>query len=84
MKVGKLLLLSGQVRHPLTLSGFLGDFCVETQFRARIPLEERESTLEGEDKSKFLHLIRKMLQWEPGMRSSAKELAQDEWICQNL
>ncbi|KAJ5507899.1 hypothetical protein N7527_010042 [Penicillium freii] len=61
-----------------------GDFCVETPFQPRIPLEERETTLEGEDKSKFLHLIRKMLQWEPGMRSCAKELAQDEWICQNL
>jgi hypothetical protein len=83
MKVGKLLLLSGEIRNPLTLPGFLGDFCVETPFRARIPLEERESKLEGEDKSKFLHLIRKMLQREPGMRS-AKELAQDEWICQNL
>ncbi|KAJ5468693.1 hypothetical protein N7475_006445 [Penicillium sp. IBT 31633x] len=29
---------------------------------------------------KVLHQIRTMLQWEPGMRSSAKELAQDKWI----
>ncbi|KAJ6092105.1 hypothetical protein N7467_004074 [Penicillium canescens] len=62
----------------------LSDFCAEMPLRARVSLEQRESTLEGEEKLKFLNLIRKMLQWEPGMRSSAKKLAQDEWICQNL
>lgn len=64
--------------------GFLGDFCAEIPLRARISLEQRESALEGVEKLKFLNLIRKMLQWEPGMRSSAKDLAKDEWICQNL
>ncbi|KAK7704989.1 hypothetical protein SLS57_010272 [Botryosphaeria dothidea] len=49
-----------------------------------IPLERRETTLEGEDKKEdrecFLRFMRKMLQWEPEKRSSAGELAEDEWI----
>ncbi|GJP96217.1 kinase-like protein [Aspergillus niger] len=27
--------------------------------------------------------VRKMLQWDPNKRSSAKELLEDEWICEN-
>lgn len=46
----------------------------------RTPLEQRETSLEGEDKEQFLRLVRKMLQWEPEKRSSAKELEMDEWI----
>ncbi|KAI2830881.1 hypothetical protein CBS147320_6657 [Aspergillus niger] len=47
----------------------------------RVPLEERETTLEGEaERDVFLRFMRKMLQWEPSRRSSAKELAEDEWI----
>jgi hypothetical protein len=61
-----------------------GDFCAEISLKDQIPLEERETTLEGQDNERFLRLIRKMLQWEPGRRSSAKELGQDEWIRQNL
>jgi serine/threonine-protein kinase SRPK3 len=45
-----------------------------------VSLEERESSLEGEGKEKFLAMMHKMLQWEPSKRSSAKELADDEWI----
>ncbi|KAB8255137.1 kinase-like domain-containing protein [Aspergillus pseudonomiae] len=32
------------------------------------------------EREMFLHFMRKMLQWEPSKRSSAKELAEDEWI----
>lgn len=45
-----------------------------------LPLEHREIRLEGDDKSSFLRLMRRMLQWEPEKRSSARELAEDEWI----
>ena len=44
------------------------------------PLEQRETTLKGEDRQRFLRMMRRMLQWEPEKRSSAKELAEDEWI----
>lgn len=66
------------------MSDFLGELLAGISLKDRIPLEERETTLEGEDKARFLLLIRKMLQWEPGKRSSAKELKEDEWIRENL
>jgi hypothetical protein len=37
--------------------------------KQQVPLEERESTLKGEDKAIFIRLMRKMLQWEPSQRS---------------
>jgi serine/threonine-protein kinase SRPK3 len=51
---------------------------------SRISLDKRENTLNGGDKDDFFRLMRKMLQWEPGKRSSAKDLVGDEWICKNL
>ncbi|KAJ5478146.1 hypothetical protein N7530_003655 [Penicillium desertorum] len=59
----------------------LGDFLAPDLLTDQIPLEERETTLEGSvEREAFLRFMRKMLQWEPGNRSSAKELAEDEWI----
>jgi len=46
----------------------------------RVFLEQRETTLEGQDRKKFLQLMRKMLKWDPVKRSSMKQLLQDEWI----
>lgn len=48
------------------------------------PLDQRETTLEGEDKESFLRMMRRKLQWEPEKRSSAQELAEDEWICRQI
>lgn len=56
------------------MSDFLGKFCAGIPVQEHTPLDERENALEGQEKEKFLCLIRKMLQWEPGKRSSAKEL----------
>ena len=58
----------------------VGDFYAKALLENLIPLEQRETTLEGEDKASFLRLVQKMPQWEPAKRSSAKELQQDEWI----
>lgn len=57
-----------------------GNFCAGIPVQKHTPLEERETTLEGQEKEKFLCLVRKMLRWEPGKRSSAKELEEDEWL----
>ncbi|QVM13755.1 hypothetical protein D8B26_008386 [Coccidioides posadasii str. Silveira] len=59
-----------------------GEFCAGIPLQDPVPLEERETALkeQQEDREKFLCLMRKMVQWEPGKRSSAKELVQDEWI----
>ncbi|CAG8325404.1 unnamed protein product [Penicillium nalgiovense] len=57
-----------------------GDLCAGELVGDHIPLEQRETSLEGEEKGMFLRLVRKMLQWEPEKRSSAMELEQDEWV----
>ncbi|QSS54231.1 protein kinase [Histoplasma capsulatum var. duboisii H88] len=62
-----------------------GDFRFKNLLTEHVPLEERETSLKGEDeRATFLSLMRKMLQWEPSKRSSAKELAEDEWIHKHL
>lgn len=57
-----------------------GDLCAGELVGEHISLEQRETSLEGEEKEMFLRLVRKMLQWEPEKRSSAMELEQDEWV----
>ncbi|KAG5934568.1 hypothetical protein E4U60_003789 [Claviceps pazoutovae] len=57
-----------------------GEFCAGIPIPEPRPLEQREMFLQGENKDCFLRFMRKMLQWEPEKRSSAKELAEDEWI----
>ena len=50
---------------------------------AKIPdtsLEISEGRLEGDNKAAFLQFIRKMLQWNPEKRSTAKELLADPWL----
>ncbi|KAK6005948.1 hypothetical protein QM012_007590 [Aureobasidium pullulans] len=47
------------------------------------PLEARETALiqgDAADREAFLRFMRKMIQWEPEKRSTARELAEDEWI----
>lgn len=59
----------------------IGAFLHPDLLTERIPLEERETSLEGKaEREAFLRLMRKMLQWEPEKRSSARELAEDEWL----
>ncbi|KAH7049463.1 kinase-like domain-containing protein [Macrophomina phaseolina] len=61
-----------------------GDFCAGIPIPESTPLEYRETSLGGEDRKEdrdcFLRFMRRMLQWEPEERSSAGELAEDEWI----
>ncbi|KAG6092785.1 hypothetical protein E4U14_000546 [Claviceps sp. LM454 group G7] len=58
----------------------IGEFCAGIPIPESKPLEQRETVLEGEDRDCFLRFMRKMLQWDPEKRSSAKELAEDEWV----
>lgn len=43
-------------------------------------LEDEEENLEGKEKVVFLQFVRKMLQWLPEDRKSAKELMDDPWL----
>lgn len=50
---------------------------------AKIPnttLEDSEEYLEGESHALFLQFMRKMLQWDPDERLSARELLMDPWL----
>ncbi|KAL4807996.1 kinase-like domain-containing protein [Aspergillus unguis] len=76
------LLAQGRLSHKFFSDK--GDFCAGIPLQDRTLLEERETSLNGQDKERFLRLIRKMLQWEPTKRSTAKELVDDEWIRENL
>ncbi|KAJ6017279.1 hypothetical protein N7451_000658 [Penicillium sp. IBT 35674x] len=62
----------------------LGDLLAGVSAGVHAPPEQRETSLEGEDKEQFLRLVLKMLQWEPEKRSSAKELEMDEWSQKEL
>ncbi|KAI9675959.1 MAG: hypothetical protein M1829_003197 [Trizodia sp. TS-e1964] len=43
-------------------------------------LEDSEKYLEGKKKKLFMQFIRKMLQWDPEKRQSARELLTDSWL----
>ncbi|KAK2756125.1 hypothetical protein FQN54_005533 [Arachnomyces sp. PD_36] len=45
-----------------------------------ISLEKLELNLSGSNKDLFLQFVRKMLQWTPEARQSAKELLDDPWL----
>jgi trans-aconitate methyltransferase len=45
-----------------------------------VSLEGSVLSLEGEEKQLFLNFARKMLQWLPEHRKTAKELLEDPWL----
>lgn len=47
-------------------------------------LETAEQRLQGEEKAKFLILMRKMLQWRPEDRCSIEDIYLDEWMMADL
>ncbi|KAM3502500.1 hypothetical protein MY11210_009046 [Beauveria gryllotalpidicola] len=71
----------GQLSHKFFTKG---EFTAQETMLNPVTLEQRETTLSGEDKADFLRFMRRMLQWEPEKRSSAKSLAQDDWIVRQL
>ncbi len=46
----------------------------------RISLEDSEEQLSGENKALFLDFMRKMLQWVPERRQTAKQLLDHLWL----
>lgn len=60
--------------------GLAGEFDAGIGLPPARSLEEMETNLQGTDKELFLKFMRKMLQWAPESRSTAKELLQDPWL----
>lgn len=61
-----------------------GDFNAGIPISAPRTLDEIETNLQAKDKELFLQLMRKMLQWVPERRSTAKELLRDPWLKEQL
>jgi serine/threonine protein kinase len=57
-----------------------GEFMDKDLIPTDVRLEDTILSLEGEDKRLFLDLIRRMLQWLPENRATAKELLGDPWL----
>ncbi|KAI5861451.1 serine threonine protein kinase, CMGC group [Durotheca rogersii] len=76
------LLHSGKSSHKFFTD--TGDFRKDIALPESTSLEEKETNLEGESRERFLAMMRKMLHWDPSKRASAKALADDEWILENI
>lgn len=70
---------SASVRSPA-----VSDFCagkLKTEFEKQGgTLEEEMESLEGTEKDECIRFLRRMLQWRPEDRASARELLKDPWF----
>jgi len=57
-----------------------GEFIHKDLIPTGVSLEGSVSSLIGDDKRLFLNFVRKMLQWLPEHRKTAKELLEDPWL----
>lgn len=57
-----------------------GEFMHKDLIPIGVKLEDSVFSLEREDKRLFLDFIKKMLQWLPEVRKTAKELLEDPWL----
>ena len=60
-----------------------GEFIRKDLIPINVKLEDTILSLEGEDKRLFLDFTKKMLQWLPEDRKTAKELLEDPWLQEN-
>lgn len=58
----------------------IGNFLHQHLIPRGLKLEDTVTCLQGEQKSQFLSFARKMLQWLPEDRKTAKELVEDPWL----
>lgn len=66
------------------LTSCVGYFSYPEMIPARVNLDECITCMSGEEKALFLNFIRRMLQWLPGDRKTAKELREDPWLRSGL
>lgn len=58
----------------------LGNFLHQQLIPHGLKIEATVNCLEGEKKHQFLSFARKILQWLPEDRKTAKELIEDPWL----
>jgi len=58
----------------------LGQFSYPELIPTDISLQDSVLAIDGEDKRLFLNFVRKMLEWLPEDRKTAKELTEDPWL----
>jgi serine/threonine protein kinase len=66
--------------HVLSSVSISGNFDPGIELPPSSTLEETETTLEPDDREQFIRFVRRMVQWIPEHRSTAKELLQDPWL----
>ncbi|KZZ99678.1 hypothetical protein AAL_02250 [Moelleriella libera RCEF 2490] len=49
-----------------------------------VSLENSITKIHGEEKKHFFAFVRRMMQWDPRNRSTAKELLSDIWLCKDF
>lgn len=57
-----------------------GEFMYKVLVHNYRTLTDSVASLQGDEKSLFLTFIRRMLQWLPEDRSTARELLEDPWL----
>lgn len=57
-----------------------GEFLYDAMIPRNLQLADTVSSLEGEEKTRFLDFPLKMLRWLPEERKTAEELLEDPWL----
>lgn len=79
-RVGEFFDGNGKISLYLVIQNVLTGKSISDVPISGVRLEEYEEHLEGENKKTFLRFLRKMLQWRPEDRSTARELLGDPWL----
>jgi len=82
--IQKVLQKSKQALSGHTLIYMTGYFVHPQIIPTKVKLDDCISSMVGEEKELFLSFIRRMLQWAPEDRGTAKELRDDPWLRSGL
>lgn len=58
----------------------IGEFLHKNLIPQDLKIEDTVHALEGDQKAQFLEFAKKMLQWLPDDRNTAKQLIEDPWL----
>ncbi|KAJ4212422.1 hypothetical protein NW759_011809 [Fusarium solani] len=61
-----------------------GDLKDPSRIPANFILKWSINCMSGEEKTRFIHFVKRMLTWRPEERSTAKELLDDPWLYEDF